>query len=89
MDFPGGSVGKELTCQYETQEMWAPSLGFEEMWVPSLGFEDLLEIVKGQPAPGLQGSLQSLMGKGAWEAIVTEVTCVRHVWEHMHMAHTN
>ena len=69
MDFPGGSVGKELTCQYETQEMR----------VPSLGFEDLLEIVKGQPAPGLQGSLQSLMGKGAWEAIVTGVTCVRHV----------
>jgi len=77
---PGGSVGKEPTCQYETQEMW----------VPSLGFEDLLEIIKGQPAPVFQGSLQSFMSKGAWEATVTGVTVRQtHMSEHTHGAHTN
>ena len=57
-----GANGKESACQWETQEMWLPSLGWKDS--PGEGNGNLLQY----------SHLENSMEREAWQARVLEVT---------------
>ena len=72
--FPGGSVVKNATCQYqETQEMW----------VQSLGWEDPLE--KEMATHYSMLSWANPVYRGAWQAVVYGLQRIRHNWAYTQM----